>query len=465
MAEVRRDMEELALPSCVPPALQAVGSACAGTLGADEWHTFCTVNLLVTLVRLWGDMPLGSNKNRMLSNFADLITAVKIATQKSLTNDEISSYHTHMSRYLEELPSLFPGVTFIPNHHLSLHIADNLWDWGPASGTYLFGFERGNLVLRSVETNNKIGMILSLQSESHSVANTLKDEMASTMLDRFCMMQNLRRLFESASLPFLTDEVIQAFGRAFDSDPTGEQISGVLSDIAASGNSDGLLQQTQNLHGGKPQAIDEDILHLLYSRDGFRDQEQVSVHYEPRAPFHSAIQAKGFRICPRNNSPNDSNILYRTGENSDWSAGQVTQIFTGSWIECQELKSEVFLVVEELAELHPSELHHDIYRRFPAFKACLCRDQIAGRRVITLDSFLCQFARKMHRSSGLKQDLVLVFPITKVRPIVSGMVQPIKYGDLYRKDFTLDLGKCRHLDVCRRIARLLPIVEETSHDV
>lgn len=159
MAEVRRDMEELSLPSCVPPAPQAVGSARAGTLGADEWYTLCTVNLPVTLVRLWGTMPPESNENRMLLNFADLITAVKIATQKSLTENEISSYYAHMSRYLEGLPSLFPGVTLTPNHHLSLHIADNLRDWGPASGTHLFGFERGNLVLCSVETNNKIGIL------------------------------------------------------------------------------------------------------------------------------------------------------------------------------------------------------------------------------------------------------------------------------------------------------------------
>jgi len=162
MERVRQDMEELALPSCVPPAPRTVGSARAGTLGADEWYTLCTINLPVTLVRLWGDMPPGSNENRMLCNFADLITAVKIATQKSLTSDEISSYYAHMNHYLEELPSLFPGVTFTPNHHLSLHIADNLRDWGPASGTHLFGFERGNLILRSVETNNKIGMPPSL---------------------------------------------------------------------------------------------------------------------------------------------------------------------------------------------------------------------------------------------------------------------------------------------------------------
>lgn len=155
-------MEELSMPSCVPPAPRTVGSARAGTLGADEWHTFCTVNLPITLTRLWGSLSIESNEYQMLSNFADLVTAVKIATQRSITDSEIGAYDAHMNRYLKTLPSLFPGVTFTPNHHLSLHLSENLQDWGPAAGTYLFGFERGNLSLRSVETNNKIGMVCSL---------------------------------------------------------------------------------------------------------------------------------------------------------------------------------------------------------------------------------------------------------------------------------------------------------------
>ena len=147
------------MPSCVPPAPRTVGSARAGTLGADEWYTFCTVNLPITLMRLWGSSSIESNEHRMLSNFADLVIAVKIASQRSITDDEIATYDVHMNHYLETLSSLFPGVTFTPNHHLSLHLSENLRDWGPAAGTHLFGFERGNLSLWSVETNNKIGMV------------------------------------------------------------------------------------------------------------------------------------------------------------------------------------------------------------------------------------------------------------------------------------------------------------------
>ena len=229
------------------------------------------------------------------------------------------------------------------------------------------------------------------------------------MLDRFCMMQNLRRFFDSTSLPFLTDDVIEAFGRAFESNSTGPQISSILSEIT-SGRSADLPQRMQHLHGGKLQPLDEDLLHLL------RDQQQpgcIAVS-ETRAIFYSTVESKGFKIRPRNSSLNDSNILYRTSSNHSWSAGQVTQIFSCPRTIHQDQKTEVLLVVEELAELRSSEIQSDVYRRFPAFKARLYHDRVTCRRVVTLDSFLCQFARKVHRSHNLGKDLVLVFPITKV---------------------------------------------------
>jgi hypothetical protein len=226
------------------------------------------------------------------------------------------------------------------------------------------------------------------------------------------MMQNLRRLFDRAALPFLTEEVIERFGRAFDSDSTGTHLSDILSDIATLGHTDGLPRRTQDLHGGKLQVLSEDILRLLHDRDDLEDGR--SIRYEIRALFHSVVHEKGFKIRPLKQSFNDSNIVYRSGRNCDWSAGQVTHIFTGSWTEHQERMSQIFLVVEELAELNASDIHSDVYRRFPAFGARLCYDRVGASKIVTLDSFICQFARKAYRLPDLQQDLVLVFPITKV---------------------------------------------------
>ena len=71
-------------------------------------------------------------------------------------------------------------------------------------------------------------------------------------------------------------------------------------------------------------------------------------------------------------------------------------------------------MVEELTELHTSNIHVDVYRKFPAFGAHLCYDRIGDRRIITLDSFICQFARKTYWPPDFQQGLVLVFPIMKV---------------------------------------------------
>ena len=89
----------------------------------------------------------------MLSNFVNLVIAVKLAAQRSITDEEITSYHAYMTHYLKTLPHLFPGATFTPNHHLSLHLSENLQDWGPAAGTHLFGFEQGNLSLQMSACN------------------------------------------------------------------------------------------------------------------------------------------------------------------------------------------------------------------------------------------------------------------------------------------------------------------------
>lgn len=226
------------------------------------------------------------------------------------------------------------------------------------------------------------------------------------------MMQNLRRLFDRTTSSPLTEEVIQRFGQVFDSDSTGVRLSDILSDITSFGYTDGLPPKCQDLCGGKPMVLREEILHLL--RGHGNPETDRPVHYETTAPFHSAVHTKGFKVCPLERSRKDSNIIYRADREGNWSAGQVTDIFTGSWIEHHQRMSQIFLVVEELAELDPQDIRSDVYRQFPALGARLCYDRVESSRVITLDSFICQFARKAYRPPCLQQDLVLVFPITKV---------------------------------------------------
>lgn len=156
LGELWSDMAKTYLPSSVTPLPKNVGSAQAGSLGADEWRTLCLIHLTITLIRLWGnDTP--SREFQMLENFMDLVTAVKLASMRTTCTSRIRSYELYMQRYLSQLLVLYPGATITPNHHLSLHLPEILDNFGPSHVFRAFVFERGNLILQQTPTNNKMG--------------------------------------------------------------------------------------------------------------------------------------------------------------------------------------------------------------------------------------------------------------------------------------------------------------------
>jgi hypothetical protein len=44
-----------------------------------------------------------------------------------------------------------------PNHHLSLHLAECIRNFGPVHGWWAFPFERYNGIIQRYNTNNKMG--------------------------------------------------------------------------------------------------------------------------------------------------------------------------------------------------------------------------------------------------------------------------------------------------------------------
>lgn len=156
LGEIWSDMEKTHLPSSVTPLPKNVGSAQAGSLGADEWRTFCLIHLPVTLIRLWGGNG-ASREVQMLKNFMYLVTAVKLASMRTTSISRIQSYESCMQKYLSQLLDLYPGATITPNHHLSLHLPEILDRFGPSHSFRAFVFERGNLILQQTPTNNKMG--------------------------------------------------------------------------------------------------------------------------------------------------------------------------------------------------------------------------------------------------------------------------------------------------------------------
>lgn len=147
----------MTLPSWIGRVPYNLGSASHGALSADQWRTACTVNLVSSLVRMWGSLPQDDRKHRMLDNFLDLVLATKLIGMRVMTEGRSSEFRTVMLRYLQGVKELFPDQSLLPYHHMSLHFPRFLEDFGPTHGWRCFPFERYNYLLQQIPTNLKFG--------------------------------------------------------------------------------------------------------------------------------------------------------------------------------------------------------------------------------------------------------------------------------------------------------------------
>ena len=84
--------------------------------------TACTVNLVVTLVCIWGLKSSDDCQSQMLVNFMDLMIACRLAMMQKATPEHIKQFQQHMHQYLETMKMLYVYSVLTPNHHLSLHL-------------------------------------------------------------------------------------------------------------------------------------------------------------------------------------------------------------------------------------------------------------------------------------------------------------------------------------------------------
>jgi hypothetical protein len=161
LAEICKDMATLRLPGWFSKSPSHPGESRWGKFSADQWRSFCTVNLPRTLIRLWGSKPKDSREHQMLCNFMHLVTAVKLATMRTLTAERIAQYEYNMQQYLESLLKLYPGTGIGAYQHMALHFGDQLRRFGPTHAWHCFPFERYNYLLQKIPTNKIFGACLS----------------------------------------------------------------------------------------------------------------------------------------------------------------------------------------------------------------------------------------------------------------------------------------------------------------
>lgn len=150
-------MSRLRLPSEIARAPSHPGESDKGKFSADQWKTFCTINLPITLVRLWGSSPKDERQYKMLANFMHLVAAVRLANMRSMSKERIAVFDHHLRAYLSELRILYPHTNITPYQHMMLHFGMQLRRFGPVHSWRCFPFERINYILQNIPTNSRFG--------------------------------------------------------------------------------------------------------------------------------------------------------------------------------------------------------------------------------------------------------------------------------------------------------------------
>lgn len=156
MKAIWDDMERTQIPTWISSAPRNWGSAQRGKLSADNWRVICTIHLPITLIRLWSNET--GQKQKLLANFMDLVSAVHIANMRVSSQNQIRAYNMHIFRYVAGVKALYPDEKLKPTHHAALHIGELLNLFGPVHSHSAPFFERYINFLHRVNTNQKLGL-------------------------------------------------------------------------------------------------------------------------------------------------------------------------------------------------------------------------------------------------------------------------------------------------------------------
>jgi hypothetical protein len=132
LERVWEDMAALQAPTWLTRAPPTIGTPGQGTISADEWRTFCTLNLPISMIGLWGLKPELSREHHLLNNFMDLVVAVDLASTRITTTQRRSEYLLHLKRHLKSMLRLFPGASITSNQHRAMHQPECLSFLGPS---------------------------------------------------------------------------------------------------------------------------------------------------------------------------------------------------------------------------------------------------------------------------------------------------------------------------------------------
>ncbi|KAI9057624.1 hypothetical protein FKP32DRAFT_1583373 [Trametes sanguinea] len=398
LKKVRDDIVATVLPSWMEKAPSNFGSSSHGKLKADQWRTVGTVNLIITLVRLWGSSDATVEEREVLDNFVHLICAVDLASRRSMTASRAASYDRHMEAYLRGLRAIY-NHTLVPNHHLALHLYPLLVAFGPVHGWWAFPFERYNGILQRLNTNSRPA------------------DLPATFMRAWYTGSNLRWLMRTTDWPKSCEyeDMVKTFEKAFSDRVRGTRVTDILglsfADTESTFTYDGKREVRLS------QTVYTKLLQNVNTRASvpFQSAESIALSTRPRLPpvglFVLSVDSDGIRFA---SSSRDSFITFRSSS-GEVLAGQISQIFHHQRSEDGRLIVEPYLVVDTYKTLTPEDAVNDPYCTFPDLNTWLVYSEFeADPHVIALKDVVSHFAKFTYLPVGIRQKCVVVRSLDRV---------------------------------------------------
>ncbi|KDQ28554.1 hypothetical protein PLEOSDRAFT_1027583, partial [Pleurotus ostreatus PC15] len=383
LTAAHEDMEHIELPSWVTAAPSGFGSAGRGKLTADQWRTVCSINLPITLIRLWGDQNSPSEREKaMLENFMDLVSAVEIGSLLAIDAAQIQAYNDRILRYLDTIKDLYPHFRLRPNFHLAAHVGDFLELFDPVHSYRTFGAERYNHVLQGINTSRKHG------------------EIEMTYLTTASRVANLHGILSDYG-PAVEPGLLSAYSKFMNYDGRGTRIYDSVSLQPSIQEAVGDPGSKKNEIRMTPQVFNAFISRLNAESENTRyvpalhPKKQHQLGLGDRVVRCTKVMVRGVRFQPLSSLSRNCHIIFRLDQNAqEERPGRVQEILIHKrrFTAGGPLIEETFLVIQVYSSLLGVDISKDDYRKYPMAGSLYYAHFETNVVVIRPQDIVCHFA-------------------------------------------------------------------------
>ena len=234
-----------------------------------------------------------------------------------------------------------------------------------------------------------------------NTSNKILGQLERTILNRFCMMQNLHSLIDL--LPDGIQQLAGAFRRRFKS----RRVGTLMSDISA-------MDSTKCAREQSPlQDIDRETRGFL--GEWMRRQPNYSKFKTPiRAEYLKKWEHQGAELKPKWRAFGDSLVVI--GDHATWRAAQIETLLDIRLYPSGVETHHTVAKVRYFAELSEKDALRDPYRRSRNTGRIFYEDGMENEGVVSIDQILCHFAMTPNVCSyAIPKGHIHALPLFRVR--------------------------------------------------